>query len=138
MRKLIVVLAGAALLAAPAVAQDTDTLKAIGQGRAVYLTHCASCHGADVKGTATGTNGGIPDLTLIAARDGAFKPLHVASHVVGRRDGMKEDGAMPCWANHFRNSWPKGEGWAAVEVYKLTKYLAFVQEQPLPQQVASK
>ena len=138
MKRLIVVLAGAALLAAPAVAQDTNTLKAIGQGRAVYLVHCAGCHGVDVKGTPVGTNGGIPDLTLIAARDGGFRPVHVANHIAGRRDGMKDEGTMLCWANHFKNSWPRGEGWAAVEVYKLSKYLAFVQEQPLPQQVAAK
>lgn len=138
MRKVVVVLAGAALLAATAVAQDTDTLKAIGQGRAIYLTHCASCHGADVKGTATGTNGGIPDLTLIAARDGAFKPLHVATHVVGRRDGMKNEKTMPCWGGAFKDRWPGGEGAAALQALKLTRYLAFVQQQPRAEQVASK
>ena len=138
MRKVIVVLAGAALLAAPAVAQDTDTLKAIGQGRAIYLTHCASCHGADVKGTTTGTNGGIPDLTLIAARDGGFKPLHVATHVMGRRDGMKNEKTMPCWGGAFKDRWPGGEGAAALQALKLTKYLAFVQQQPRSEQVASK
>lgn len=138
MRKLIVVLAGAALLAAPAVAQDTDTLKAIGQGRAVYLTHCAGCHGADVKGTTTGMNGGIPDLTLIAARDGGFKPLQVATHVLGRRDGMKSEKTMPCWGGAFKDRWPGGEGAASLKTLKLTKYLAFVQQQPQAEQVASK
>jgi mono/diheme cytochrome c family protein len=138
MKQLIVVLAGAALLAAPAAAQDTNTLKAIGQGRAIYLTHCAGCHGADVKGTTTGTNGGIPDLTLIAARDGGFRPLHVASHVMGRRDGMKNEKTMPCWGGAFKDRWPQGEGAAALQGWKLAKYLAFVQEQPRAEQVASK
>jgi mono/diheme cytochrome c family protein len=138
MKQLIVVLAGAALLAAPAAAQDTNTLKAIGQGRAIYLTHCAGCHGADVKGTTTGTNGGIPDLTLIAARDGGFRPLHVASHVMGRRDGMKNEKTMPCWGGAFKDRWPGGEGAAALQGWKLAKYLAFVQEQPRAEQVASK
>jgi len=138
MKRLIVVLAGAALLAAPAVAQDTNTLKAIGQGRAVYLVHCAGCHGADVKGTPAGTNGGIPDLTLVAARDGGFRPVHVANHIAGRRDGMKNEKTMPCWAGAFKDRWPGGEGAASLQAYKLAKYLAFVQEQPLPQQVAAK
>ena len=138
MRMLIVVLSGAALLAAPAVAQDTGTLKAIGQGRAVYLVHCAGCHGADAKGTTTGTNGGVPDLTLIAMRDGGFRPLHVATHVTGRRDGMKSEKAMPCWGGAFKDSWPQGEGAASLQAFRLTKYLAFVQEQALPQQVAAK
>lgn len=138
MKKLIVVLAGAALLAAPAMAQDNDTLKAIGQGRAVYLTNCAGCHGADAKGTTAGTNGGIPDLTLIASRDGTFRAVHVANEITGRRDGLKPGTPMPCWGNAFKHRWPKGEGWAAVQVYKLTKYLEWAQEQAPTQQVASK
>jgi mono/diheme cytochrome c family protein len=138
MNRLIVVLAGAALLAAPAFAQDNNTLKAIGEGRGIYLVHCAGCHGTDEKGTPAGTNGGaIPDLTLIAARDGQYRPVHVANHIGGQRVlGTKEK--MPCWRNHFADSWPRGEGWAAMEVYKLSKYLAFVQEQPQAQRVASK
>jgi mono/diheme cytochrome c family protein len=138
MKRLIVVVAEATLLAAPAAAQDTATLKAIGQGRALYLSNCAGCHGADVKGTTTGTNGGIPDLTGIAARDGGFKALHVVNHIAGRRDGMKSEKAMPCWGGLLRSHWPGGEGAAALAEWKLAKYLAFVQEQPLPQQVASK
>jgi mono/diheme cytochrome c family protein len=139
MKRLIVVLAGAALLAAPAFAQDNNTLKAIGQGRAVYLVHCASCHGADAKGTPAGTNGGAaPDLTLIAARDGAFGPLHVSNHIAGRHDGVTSGKTMPCWRYHFQDSWPGGEGASAMRVYTLAKYLAFVQEQPQAQRVASK
>lgn len=139
MKKLVIVLAGAALLSAPALAQDTGTLKAIGQGRALYLTHCAACHGPDAKGASVGTNGsGVPDLTFIAARDGEFRPLHVATHIVGRRDGMKEESAMPCWAGAFKDRWPQGEGWAAVKVYKLSKYLAWAQQPAPQQQVASK
>ena len=138
MKRLIVVVAEATLLAAPAAAQDTATLKAIGQGRAVYLVHCAACHGADAKGTTTGTNGGVPDLTLLASRDGEFRPVHVVNKIVGRRDGMKSAHAMPCWGGAFKDRWPQGEGAAALQEWKLAKYLAFVQEQPLPQQVASK
>ena len=138
MKRLIVVLAGSALLAAPALAQDDATLKAIGEGRGLYLANCAACHGAHAKGDTTGTNGGVPDLTLIALRDGAFEPVHVVNHVTGRRDGLKPVNGMPCWGPTFKQRWPRGEGAAALQVYKLTKYLAFVQEQPLPQQVASK
>lgn len=139
MTKLVIVLAGAALLAAPALAQDTNTLKAIGQGRALYLTHCAACHGPDAKGASVGTNGsGIPDLTLIAVRDGEFRPLRVANHIVGRRDGMNDESAMPCWGAAFKDRWPQGEASAAVKVYKLSKYLAWAQQPAPQQQVASK
>jgi mono/diheme cytochrome c family protein len=138
MKKLLIVLAGAALVAAPAMAQDNNTLKAIGQGRAVYLANCAGCHGADAKGTTAGTNGGIPDLTLIAWRDGEFRGVHVATEITGRRDGLKPETAMPCWGSALKRRWPGGPAAAALDIYKLTKYLEWAQEQAPTQRVASK
>ena len=121
----------AALLAADAsIAGDKNRLRAIGQGRALFLTHCAPCHGADARGAAPGTDDGAPDLTRIEERDGAFDPVHVAKHVDGRRlDGARPH-RMPRWGEQFARSWPRGEAWAAAQVWKLTRYLDFVQETP--------
>ena len=41
----------ALLCAAASRGGDTQALRAIGQGKAVYLTHCAPCHGARGEGT---------------------------------------------------------------------------------------
>jgi mono/diheme cytochrome c family protein len=118
----------ALLPAGTATAGDKNRLRAIGQGRALFLVHCASCHGADARGAAVGTDGGAPDLTRIEARDGAFEPVHVAKHVDGRRiDGVRPH-RMPLWGDLFARSWPRGEAWAAAQVWKLTRYLDFVQE----------
>jgi mono/diheme cytochrome c family protein len=118
------------------IAGDKNRLRAIGQGRALFLTHCASCHGADARGAATGTDGGAPDLTRIEARDGTFDPVHVAKHVDGRRLGGAAH-RMPRWGERFARSWPRGEAWAAVQVWKLTRYLDFVQETTTAEAVAA-
>jgi mono/diheme cytochrome c family protein len=106
----------------PASAGDRDQLRAIGQGRALYLAHCASCHGPAGRGAE-----GVPDLTRIEARDGAFDPVHVAKHVDGRRLG-RASSRMPRWGEHFARRWPYGEAWSAAQVWTLTRYLDFVQE----------
>jgi mono/diheme cytochrome c family protein len=132
MRGLAVVLTGGALLLAPvAGARDEQTLRAIGEGRGLYLVHCTGCHGVDAKGAVAGTNGALaPDLTLIEVRDGAFGSLHVAEHVGGGYSGKNPSRKMPLWVAHFRNEYPRGEGWAVVKVACLTRYLESVQEPP--------
>lgn len=133
-RKLIVGAAIASVLAAAALARsdersfDKKTLKAAGQGRALYLTHCAGCHGTDAHGGFTGTNhAAAPDLTLIAVRDGGFDRRHVAQQIDGR---VAPQAGMPCWGNFFAGSSGDGtrnEGWAATRVYVLTSYLDVIQ-----------
>jgi mono/diheme cytochrome c family protein len=134
----VVLLAGAAFFVAPLLsAQEAGERFALGQGRALYLTHCAGCHGAlgfDTKGQRVhlpggATNGGgAPDLARIQLRDGSFTSVHVARHVSGRECGLGSGPTMPCWKRHFENEWPTGEAMAAVKVYWLTKYLASNQE----------
>ena len=129
----VVLLAGAAFLLAPVLnAQEAGQRFALGQGRALYLTHCAGCHGAlgfDTKGQrvqlpgAATNGGGAPDLAQIQQRDGSFGSLHVARHVSDRQCALGSDSTMPCWKTHFGDEWPAGEAMAAVKVYWLTKYL---------------
>jgi len=121
MRNACVALTGATLLLATLSAADERAdLKAIGEGRALYLTHCASCHGNDASGLAG------PSLTSIGQRDRGFSRLHAANHIQGRRDGMAS-AAMPAWGAVFSHRWPKGESAAALKTAKLVRYLAFVQ-----------
>jgi mono/diheme cytochrome c family protein len=134
----MVVLFGAALAFAPAAwGQDSGDIVALGHGRALYLTHCAGCHGAlglDVHGKPvrelrTGTNGAAPpELALVVARDGTFKVVHVASHIGGRASDERASRTMPCWGKLLASEWPTGEAMAALKVYWLTKYLESAQE----------
>jgi len=127
----IVVLAGAAmLLATVAGAGEREQLRAIGEGRGLYLANCASCHGKDARG------GAAPDLGTIGTRDGSFNVLHVANHIAGRRDG-RDNGTMPCWGRVLVRRWPGGEGPAALHTWKLAKYLEFVQAPATTERVAA-
>jgi mono/diheme cytochrome c family protein len=133
MRGKIVVLAGAALLMATVSgADDTNAnrLRAIGEGRALYLANCASCHGAYARGATA------PDLTASGARDGSFSALHVVNHIAGRRDGF-DNGTMPSWGRVYARRWPGGEGPALLQTWKLAKYLEFVQVPASPERVAA-
>jgi len=132
MRHIILTVMGAALLAAPVAKADEGkgTLQAIGMGRALYLTNCAQCHGADARGAALGVklNGKVihpPDLTAIALRDGRFDPSHVAYHINPADSGeCKTD--MPCWGPIFNGK--HGSGYAAMKTSNLVKYLQFAQQ----------
>ena len=141
MKSFVIVLAGAALaVSAQAFAEDfdTNTLRAIGQGRALYLQHCASCHGTAAKGNAEmafGTNGQTvtpPDLTALASRDGHFDGAHIRSHIQGRTWGKCGVG-MPCWQQVFRaaqqsfGATGQGDAHTFLQMWKLTKYVEFVQ-----------
>lgn len=120
MTRRVIVLTGAALLVSGmAVANDEGRLRAIGEGRGLYLMNCTSCHGVDAKG------GTAPDLTAIRTRDGSFTTLHVSNHIAGRR-GYSERG-MPAWGRIFTRQWPRGEGAAALNTWKLARYVEFVQ-----------
>ena len=131
MRMQTAVLAGAALLLATgAGAGEKGQLRAIGEGRALYLANCASCHGTDARG------GTAPDLGAIGTRDGSFRVLHVENHITGRRDG-RDNGTMPCWGRLLVRKWPAGEGPATLQTWKLAQYLEFVQTTAAAESVAA-
>jgi mono/diheme cytochrome c family protein len=130
MKRAVFVLVGSALLlASPALGQDTGSLKAIYEGRALYVAHCAGCHGGDARGAAWGTDGnGIPDLTRIAERDGGWRAIHVANSISGRHNGDNPKRTMPCWVRSLKEEWPQGDAMGQLKVAWLTQYLAAVQQ----------
>ena len=84
-----VVWAGLTLLGVSvAWAGENDRLRAIGTGRGLYLTHCASCHGGRALGTTAEMNEvgvDVPDLTLIGQRHGKFSGVAV-KHYIENKD----------------------------------------------------
>ena len=116
--KVMILGAAAVLVAASAQAYSPEDLTAIGQGRGLYLRHCAACHGADARGT-----GAVPDLTAIAARDGGFKRLHVQAQI-----RHSAGGAMPSWDRALASpGFVRGDGAAAKDIWLLTRYLDWAQ-----------
>lgn len=84
------VLAALALsLAAPVVAADTSA------GRALYMDHCAACHGAG--GTGDGPMASlvtveVPDLTEIATRSGGTFPMARVVQTIDGRIALRGHG----------------------------------------------
>jgi hypothetical protein len=116
--KAMILGAAAVLVAASAQARQPEDLTAIGQGRGLYLRHCAACHGADARGT-----GAVPDLTAIAGRDGGFKRLHVQAQI-----RHSAGGAMPSWERVLASpGFVRGEAAAAKDIWLLTRYLDYAQ-----------
>ena len=75
-------------------------------GEHLYLRACASCHGADARGSGPVSpqlRGPVPDLTgLAAGHGGEFPREYVIDVIVGRRTlpthGTRE---MPVWGERF-------------------------------------
>lgn len=87
-------------LATTVAAQDID------QGRALYQTHCATCHGAD--GTGQGPLAGAlvlqpVDLTVLAAKnDGEFPMERVLKRIDGTDPLVSHGSPMPVFGPYFQ------------------------------------
>jgi mono/diheme cytochrome c family protein len=100
-------LACLALAAAPAAAQDAELAA---RGEALFLDHCAVCHGADAKGQGPMTPAlrwPAPDLTTLAG-DGAFPVLEVVTKIDGRDPLASHGSQMPVWGPYFEEYDPQG------------------------------
>ena len=83
-------------------------------GGQAFATHCASCHGADARGSgpvAAALNVPPADLTRIATRRGGDFPADdIAAWIDGRlalpAHGTRE---MPVWGYRFAEGLPPGE-----------------------------
>jgi mono/diheme cytochrome c family protein len=107
-------------------------LRAIGEGRALYVKNCAGCHGALARGVSERPAPAPgPDLTVIVVRDGGFEANHVRSHILfGDQPWYpteRDPGHMPAWGRALRAQHHGNEGKAACDVAKMIRYLEFIQ-----------
>ena len=90
---------GAALMASPGLADDPV------QGEALYVEHCAACHGVDLDGQ--GPMAGVmtikpTDLTTLKARnDGQFPYERVVKRIDGRDPLVAHGSPMPVYGHFF-------------------------------------
>jgi mono/diheme cytochrome c family protein len=132
-----VVLAGLALLGLGTLGfadeYTASELRAIGEGRGLYLKNCVACHGAMARGAAENPDPAPgPNLTIIVVRDGAFDRNHVLSHInFGGQpvSGPRPEGAMPAWGRVLRAKNFGDQGQAACDILKLVQYLEYIQAQ---------
>lgn len=99
MRHVLAGLTLIALTAAPAMAQGVD------QGRALFQTHCATCHGADAKGQGPLAGALVLqpiDLTALASGNGGEFPLERVLKRIDGTDPLVSHGSpMPVYGPYF-------------------------------------
>lgn len=125
--------AGLLATAGPAPAQQPG-----GTGRVLYMTYCATCHGASARGdgpSAPALRKPPADLTRLAEKYGVPLPKErLAEFIDGRRDilshGTRE---MPIWGRRFyegeQPGMPDVEGAKRRTIELLVEYLISIQAQ---------
>ncbi len=124
------------LFSVAGISQQKATTKApapsVASGQKLYLAHCASCHGADGKGSgpaATALKVPPPDLTTLAKRNkGNFPREHVQKTISGE-DVMSAHGSreMPVWGPVFLGLSGENEAVATSDIDSVTKYIQSIQ-----------
>jgi mono/diheme cytochrome c family protein len=128
-------LAALALLGAGASAQPRSDL-----GQLEYESNCQSCHGAGGRGDgpySINLKLPVPDLTLLAQRNGGVYPDERVRRVIDGREDIKGHGGrqMPIWglrygeraAEYFRGDVPDPEAFTRQRVQALAQYLRTIQ-----------
>ena len=99
MRRALACLACLGLTAVPLMAQDVD------HGRALFQTHCATCHGSDATGQGPLAAALVlqpSDLTTLSARnEGSFPLERVLSRIDGTDPLVSHGSPMPVFGPYF-------------------------------------
>jgi mono/diheme cytochrome c family protein len=131
-----------AVAAAGEQQQSREQLSTVGYGRGLYLANCAACHGPELHGV-QGASVSVPDLSLIAVRDGGFKALHVRAHVAEGtpvpQGVVRAAGEMPNWQHSFaRRGSLYDPAQADRRFLALVRYLEWAQQQAEPNVATAK
>ena len=101
-------------------------------GPELYQKLCSSCHGVDAKGhgpVASLIKTGVPDLTLIAHRDGGEFPIEDVRRTIDGRWDRRAHGArdMPVWGAVFKRS---SGGNVSARIDAIVRFLEALQQRP--------
>lgn len=114
--------------------QDKTPRKLIASmdGKDLYVSYCASCHGTDGKGhgpVAVALKDPLPDLTKIAKRHGGkFPGEEMEKMILGAKGSRVAHGSedMPVWGPVFRKV-ENDQDLGLVRVRRLVEYLTSMQ-----------
>ena len=119
----------------PAVAQVQRApapAAAVESGRALFATHCASCHGKAARGdgpVADALRVRPADLTQLAKRNGGVFPSAETHRIIdGRGVGAHGNPDMPVWGNVFKSAANATDKDVAAQIDAIVKYLESIQE----------
>jgi mono/diheme cytochrome c family protein len=128
LKSAILPLVGFLLIAAASIAAADD----VAQGRALYLQHCASCHGLTADGNgpmASALTTPPANLRHLSERYGNPLPEdQIARYIDGRAD-VKAHGPrdMPVWGKRFYSEGHGSERQVQDTIAKLVAYLQSIQ-----------
>lgn len=98
------------MIAIGCIAQDRSPRKLITtlDGKEIFNSYCASCHGLDAKGhgpVAKVIRSGVPDLTILTRTKGKFPTAELESFILGTGKNAAAHGSrdMPVWGPLFRH-----------------------------------
>lgn len=130
----VVAIALAPLCLAPSARSQTASGTRIGpnDGRVLYMTHCASCHGTSARGdgpVADSLRRRPSDLTQLAKANGGAFPSAKAQRIIdGREVGAHGSVEMPVWGDAFRRTLAGDTAAIAARIAALVRYLESIQE----------
>src|SRR6185436_6682940 len=128
MRALLTVLA--LLSAGTAFAQTPQTA----DGRALFLTYCASCHGRDAHGggpVAEALRSRPPSLTEFAVKNrGVFPAERIHRIIDGSDQSVRAHGSfeMPVWGDAFRKREGLSDELVRARIEAIVRFLGSIQE----------
>lgn len=101
-------------------------------GKAMYMNHCAACHGADAKGNgpaAAALKAAPTDLTVLTRKNnGKFPADHVYSSIVGDLNVPAHGSVeMPMWGNVYRSMSSGRQAEVQQRISNLTHYIESLQ-----------
>ena len=101
-------------------------------GKDMYKAYCASCHGLDGKGSgpaAAAMKAPLPDLTLLAKKNGGKFPAdHVAAVIQGDTNSPSHGSAeMPVWGPVFMHVSQHHTAVVQQRVRNLSEYIQSIQ-----------
>jgi mono/diheme cytochrome c family protein len=128
MRALLTVLA--LLSAGTAFAQNAQP----DDGRALFLTYCASCHGKDARGdgpVAEVLRSRPPSLTEFAVKNrGVFPAERIHRIIDGKDQSVRAHGSfeMPVWGDAFRKREGLSDDLVQARIDAIVRFLGSIQE----------
>jgi mono/diheme cytochrome c family protein len=107
-------------------------MKTRAAGRALYVDHCASCHGASGLGdgpAAASLRTTPSDLTRHAQKNGGVFPSEQLRRVIdGRGVGAHGSAEMPVWGSVFKAAGASGEVATRQRIEAIVAYLQSLQQ----------
>lgn len=102
------------------------------EGPDLFRSYCASCHGADAKGSgpaAVALKTRVPDLTAISKNNGGTFPAKRVERVIAGDDTIAAHGSreMPIWGPIFHQI-ERDRDFGNIRLRNVTKYLESIQQ----------